>query len=205
MQTLIRDHLLRAQTRVKFQADNRRSERVFVVGDWVYMKLQPFEQQSVVTRVNRKLYFRFYGPFQVLERVGEVAYRLALPSSSLIHPVVHVSQLKQALAASETASPRLPVLRPKPEASLVPLQVMDHRFVRKGSKMVEQVLIKWSGGEPVAVTWENEQELRRRFPTTTTWGQVATQGGGDVTAASEQGVQSETSTAAQQQDRPKRM
>lgn len=77
IQSLIRDHLLRAQARMKFQADQHRSERTFVVGDWVYLKLQPVVQQSVVTRANRKLAFRFYGPFQVLSRVGEVAYKLA--------------------------------------------------------------------------------------------------------------------------------
>ena len=105
MQTLIREHLLRAQMRMKDQADLKRSEHSFSVGDWVYMKLQPFVQQSVVTRTNRKLSFRFYGPFQVLAKVGTVAYRLALPDSSLIHPVVHVSQLKKALAPVERVQP----------------------------------------------------------------------------------------------------
>lgn len=96
MDTLIYNHLLRAQQRMKFQADQNRSERVFSMGDWVFMKLQPFVQQSVMTRANRKLSFKFYGPFKVLQCVGTVAYRLALPITSLIHPVVHVSQLKKA-------------------------------------------------------------------------------------------------------------
>lgn len=76
MNTLIHHHLLRAQQRMKSQADLKRSERCFAVGDWVFMKLQPYIQQSVMTRSNRKLSFKYYGPFQVLQRIGLVAYRL---------------------------------------------------------------------------------------------------------------------------------
>jgi hypothetical protein len=155
MQVLIRDHLLRAQARMKFQADRNRSERSFAVGDWAYLKLQPFVQQSVVTRANRKLSFRFYGPFQVLAKVGAVAYKLALPSSSLIHPVIHVSQLKKALAPSESVSSQLPVPTTSADDTPFPRQVLDRSFIKKGSKMVAQVQVKWSGPEPCAVTWEN--------------------------------------------------
>lgn len=101
MQSLIHHHLVRAQQRMKSQADSKRTDRVFAVGDWVFMKLQPYVQQSVMTRANQKLAFKFYGPFQILQRVGSVAYKLQLPATSLIHPVVHVSQLKKAVAASE--------------------------------------------------------------------------------------------------------
>lgn len=142
MQSLIRDHLLRAQARMKFQADKHRSERSFAVGDWVYLKLQPFVRQSVVTRANRKLAFRFYGPFQILARVGEVAYKLALPATSLIHPVIYVSQLKKALAPSESVQSSLPVFQTDYSKQPVSSQILDRRFVRKGSKMVEQLQVR---------------------------------------------------------------
>ena len=164
MLSLIQEHLQRAQLRMKSQADAKRSEREFAVGDWVYMKLQPFVQQSVVTRTNRKLSFRFYGPFQVLARVGQVAYRLALPASSLIHPVVHVSQLKKALAPTETIQSQLPVFLADQDASPTPLRILDRRFVRKGAKLVEFVQVTWSGPDAEVITWENAQELRHRFP-----------------------------------------
>jgi len=88
---LIQQQLLRAQQRIKSQADKKRSERIFQVGDLVYVKLQPYIQTMVASRSNQKLSFRFFGPFRVLQRVGRVAYKLDLPPSSKIHPVVHVS------------------------------------------------------------------------------------------------------------------
>nr|AAN59765.1 Putative retroelement [Oryza sativa Japonica Group]ABF94451.1 retrotransposon protein, putative, unclassified [Oryza sativa Japonica Group] len=182
MQSLIRDHLLRAQARMKFQADKHRFERSFAVGDWVYLKLQPFVQQSVVTRANRKLAFRFYGPFQILARVGEVAYKLALPATSLIHPVIHVSQLKKALAPSESVQSSLPVFQIDYSKQPIPSQILDRRFVRKGSKMVEQLQVRWSGPDSQVVTWENGQELRRRFSIAEAWGQASSQGEENVTA-----------------------
>jgi hypothetical protein len=87
--------LLRAQRRMKVHADKRRSERQFDVGDRVYLKLQPFVQQSVEVRRNHKLSLHYFGPYKVLARVGAVAYKLELPSSSKIHDVVHVSLLKK--------------------------------------------------------------------------------------------------------------
>lgn len=110
MQNLIRDHLLRAQARMKVHANKHCCERSFAVGDWVYLKLQPFIQQSVVTRANPKLVFRFYGPYKILARIGTVAYKLALPATSLIHPVIHVSQLKKALAPTESVQSQLTIL-----------------------------------------------------------------------------------------------
>lgn len=108
MQELIQHHLARAQNRMKLQADKRRTERSFKVGDWVYVKLQPYIQMSVAPRANQKLAYRFFGSYKVLEQTGSVAYKLQLPEESTVHPVFHVSQLKGAIPVSHTASP-LPV------------------------------------------------------------------------------------------------
>jgi transposase InsO family protein len=95
MTDLLQQHLVRAQQRMKHQADRHRSERSFQVGDSVFLKLQPYIQRSVAARGNQKLAFRYFGPYKILQRIGAVAYRLDLPDTSKVHPVVHVSQLKR--------------------------------------------------------------------------------------------------------------
>lgn len=94
MHHLIQQHLHRAQQQMKFYADKNRSFREFQLQDWVYLKVQPYVQSSVAKRANHKLSFRYYDPFQILQKVGSVAYKLDLPPDCLIHPVVHVSQLR---------------------------------------------------------------------------------------------------------------
>ena len=76
---LLKFHLNRARNRMKQQADKRRSDRQFQIGDLVYVKLQPYRQHSVARRSCEKLSARFYGPYQVLEKISNVAYRITLP------------------------------------------------------------------------------------------------------------------------------
>nr|XP_027071578.1 uncharacterized protein LOC113696351 [Coffea arabica] len=77
--TLLKENLLQAQNRMKQLADKRRTDRNFEEGDWVYLKLQPYRQTSVAFRRSLKLSARYYGPYQVEQKVGSVAYRLKLP------------------------------------------------------------------------------------------------------------------------------
>ena len=100
LEDVVRHHLHRPQQRMKHQANKHRSEREFVGGDLVYLKLLPCIQSSVAPRSNYKLSFRFYGPFKILDRIGSVAYRLKLPLDCQIHPIVHVSQLKKHIPTS---------------------------------------------------------------------------------------------------------
>jgi hypothetical protein len=81
---------------MKTQADKKRYERHFNVGDPVFLKLQPYMQNSLVDRTNLKLAFRYFGPYTVIKKVNDVAYELLLPASSSIHPLFHISQLKLA-------------------------------------------------------------------------------------------------------------
>ena len=89
----IRKRLLTSQSQQKSYADIRRRPLEFKAGDHVFLKVMP--KREVIRFGKRgKLSPRYIGPFEVLERVGAVAYRLALsPSLLSIHEVFHVSML----------------------------------------------------------------------------------------------------------------
>ena len=92
---LIRKRLLTAQSRQKSYADRRRRPLQFDMGDHVFLKVMP--KRGVIGFSKRgKLLPRFIEPFKVLERVGVVAYWLALPSSLVgVHEVFHVFMLRK--------------------------------------------------------------------------------------------------------------
>ena len=93
--SLIRQRLLTAQSQQKSYTNVRCRPLEFKVGDHVFLKVMP--KRGVVMFGKRgKLSPRFIGPFEILERVGTVAYRLDLPPNMLgVHEVFHVSMLRR--------------------------------------------------------------------------------------------------------------
>lgn len=165
MQQLVQQHLARAQQRMKSQADKNRVERQFSVGDMVFLKIQPYVQSSLAPRANQKLAFRFFGPFPVVAKVGAVAYKLGLPSSSSVHPVFHVSQLKKAIPSAMSVA-QLP-------KELYGFQVPQHVLQKRiGADGKSQVLVQWSSMPPSLATWEDSTALRQAFPQAPAWGQA---------------------------------
>jgi len=198
MNRLLQQHLYRAQNRMKMQADKNRSDRSFAVGDFVFLKIQPYVQSSLAPRANAKLAFKYFGPYQVIGKIGSVAYKLQLPPTAAIHDVFHVSQLKKAVSSSAQVSPS----PPDPTDSLqVPERILSKRMVSKGVRSVQQALIKWSSWPDSMATWEDLEALRQRFPSAPAWGQAGSLQGGRVTTAPEK---VSDPTGPRRSSRPKR-
>lgn len=134
-------------------------------------------QSSVVWRANHKLTFKFLGPFTIVQRVGQVSYKLDLPATSRVHPVFHVSQLKKCLGAGQQVLPHLPHLD---ATHHIPVAVLQRRVRSRGLATVVQVLVQWSGLSAAEDTWEDLDSLQQQFPRSPAWGQAGIQAGENV-------------------------
>jgi hypothetical protein len=90
----IKQNLRASQDRKKIYVDKNKTHKEFKVGDHVFLKVKTNEN-SVKLGNCSKLAARFCGPFESLERIGAVAYMLALPASMTVHNLFHVSFLKK--------------------------------------------------------------------------------------------------------------
>ncbi|KAF7126621.1 hypothetical protein RHSIM_Rhsim11G0093400 [Rhododendron simsii] len=161
---LLKEHLISSQHRMKQIADSHRTEREFEVGDWVYLRLQPFRQVSVAFRRNAKLAPKYFGPYQVMQRVGAVAYKLDLPPSSRIHPVFHVSLLKKKLGFGAVVQSVLPLTDDDGRLQIEPLAILERKLVKRNNRPYTMVLVQWTNSIPEDATWESWYELHQRFP-----------------------------------------
>jgi hypothetical protein len=135
----VRDRLLQAQAYAKRHYDSHHRDKEFAVGDWVWLRLPHRQVATLVHRPNIKLGPRYASPFQVLERVGTVAYCLQLPEGARLHDVFHVGLLKQFHGEPPQGPPPLPPMEQR-RLLPVPHQVLRAQL-RRG---VWHVLIHWA-------------------------------------------------------------
>ena len=163
--SLIRQRLLMAQSRQKSYADIRRRPLEFEVKDPVFLKVMP--KRGVVRFSKRgKLSPRFIGPFEILERVGTVAYWLVLsPSMTGVHEVFHVSMLRK-----YTPDPAHVVdwgqIEVDTDGTLEegPVCILDSRDQVLRRKTVRLVRVLWRHSGAEESTWEREDTMRATYP-----------------------------------------
>ena len=165
---LIRQRMLTAQSRQKSYADLKRRDVEFEVGDKVFVRVSP---SKGVFRFGKrgKLNPRYVGPFEILDRVGSLAYRLALPPSAHpVHNVFHVSLLRKYIPdESHVLNYDDIEIQANMTYEERPVRILERREKQLRRKVVPLVRILWSksGDDEVTwETWETEADMLSRFP-----------------------------------------
>ncbi|GAU42667.1 hypothetical protein TSUD_398730 [Trifolium subterraneum] len=161
----VKEHMRVAQSRQKSYVDHRRRPIEFDEGDHVFLRVTPKLGLRGVFKT-KKLAPRYIGPYQILKRVGPVAYQLALPPSmSRMHDVFHVSQLRKFIP-----DPFVPVelesieLQPDMTYQPDPIRIVDRDVKVLRNKKIPTVKVEWSQSPDDEFTWELESEMMQNYP-----------------------------------------
>ncbi|GJR58210.1 hypothetical protein Tco_1500372 [Tanacetum coccineum] len=143
---------------MKSYANIKRSDMEFAVGDFVYLKLQPYRQLTIRINKQHKLSAKFYGPFKVLERIGNVA-----SPTTQVHLVFHVSQLKKC-HSKDVAMGNFSLCDAQGLIAATPHKHLDRKLAKQGNRVVVYGLIQWSNSSEEDANWELLTDLEKRFP-----------------------------------------
>ncbi|GKA56056.1 putative reverse transcriptase domain-containing protein [Tanacetum coccineum] len=161
----IKQRMQAARDRQKSYADLKRKPMEFQVGDKVMLKVSPWK--GVVRFGKRgKLNPRYVGPFKVLEKVGEVAYKLELPEElSRVHNTFHVSNLKKCHADEPLAVP-LDGLNLDDKLHFVeePVEIVGREVKRLKRSRIPLVKVRWNSKRGPEFTWEREDQFKKKYP-----------------------------------------
>nr|GFB70117.1 putative reverse transcriptase domain-containing protein [Tanacetum cinerariifolium] len=161
----IKERMQAARDRQKSYADLKCKPMEFQVGDKVMLKVSPWK--GVVRFGKRgKLNPRYVGPFNVLERIGDVAYKLdLLEELSKVHNTFHVSNLKKCHADEPLAVP-LDELYFDDKLQFVeePVEIVDREVKRLKRSRIALVKIRWNSKRGPEFTWEREDQFRKKYP-----------------------------------------
>ncbi|GJV04613.1 reverse transcriptase domain-containing protein [Tanacetum coccineum] len=162
---LIKEKVKAARDRQKSYANNRCKPLEFEVGDRVMLKVSPWKGVIRFGK-KRKLAPGYVGPFEILERIGPVAYRLRLLEElSRVHDTFHVSNYKKCLA---DASLHVPLDEIKVDKTLrcveEPVEIMDREVKRLKHSKISLVKVRWNSKRGPEFTWEREDYIKSKYP-----------------------------------------
>ena len=160
---LARDSLGKASRRMKKYADKHRRDLEFSVGDRVLLKLTPQIWKKITDkRYHKGLVQKYDGPFEIVQKVGAVAYKLKLPERFKVHPTFHVSFLKKFHEDKTEGRQQVvrapPTVRKQFEKKLA--KVLNHRtFGASKKNQRTEYLVQWQGESEVEASWEKAVTL----------------------------------------------
>ncbi|XP_073020923.1 uncharacterized protein [Primulina eburnea] len=166
---IVREKLKAAQDRQKSWADLMRRPVEFNVGEKAYVKVSPMRGVVRFSKAG-KLNPRYVGPFEILEKVGTLACRLALPPNmSRIHNVFHVSQLRRYVPDPSHVLEVEPLiiegnLGDELKYEEVPIRIVDTKEQVLRQRIIPYVKVQWSNHTEREATWEVEEKMRKEYP-----------------------------------------
>ncbi|GKA48188.1 hypothetical protein Tco_0741146 [Tanacetum coccineum] len=163
--THIKDRLKATRDHQKSYADKRRKPLEFSVGDYVLFKVSLWKG---VVRFGKKMKLapRFVGPFEIVEKVGLVAYRLDLPEElNGVHDTFHVSNLKKYLADPTLKVP-LDEIRVDAKLNFVKesVEILEREFKKLKRSRIAIVKVQWNSKRGPEFTWEREDQMKLKYP-----------------------------------------
>ncbi|GKE14021.1 putative reverse transcriptase domain-containing protein [Tanacetum coccineum] len=161
----IKDRLKVASDCQKSYADKRKKPLEFSVGDYVLVKVSPWKG---VVRFGKKgkLAPRFVRPFEIIEKVGSVAYRLDLPDElNGVHDTFHVSNLKKCLA-NPTLQVPLDEIQVDAKLNFVEetVEILEREFKKLKRSRISIVKVWWNSKHGPEFTWEREDQMKLKYP-----------------------------------------
>ena len=135
------------------------------MGDHVFIKVSPLKGVMRFGKTN-KLSPRFVGPFEILEKIGSVAYRVALPPAlSKIHNVFHISNLRKYVPNSKHVIEYEPLqIQENLSYEEIPIKILDRKEQVLRTKTIPIVKVLWRNHSTEEATWEAEEEMRQKYP-----------------------------------------
>nr|GEX98749.1 hypothetical protein [Tanacetum cinerariifolium] len=161
----IKNRLLTARSHQKSYTDVRRKPMEFKVGDMVMLKVLPWKGVIHFGK-HGKLSPWYIGPFEIIERIGPVAYKLELPEKLHgIHNTFYVSNLKKCLADENLVIPLKKIqLDDKLHFIKEPVEIIDREVKQLKQSRIPIVKVRWNSRRGPEYTWEREDFFKRNYP-----------------------------------------
>jgi hypothetical protein len=151
--TKIKQNLKVVQDRQKSYADKNINHREFKVGDHVFLKVK-------ASRSSLKLATRFCGPFEILERIGPVAYMITFPAFMYVHNVFHVSFLNKHIPdANHVIDWNVIQVEQEGAFQVHPVCILDRKVKQLENRSIGLVKVQWTWYGPEDATWEHEDAM----------------------------------------------
>ncbi|XP_070015805.1 uncharacterized protein [Nicotiana sylvestris] len=162
---LIRERLKAAQSSQKSYSDKRHRELEFIVGDKVFLKVSPMKGVMRFGKKGKHIP-RFIGLYEILEKKGNVDYKLVLPIElSSVHPVFHVSMLRKYIHDESHIIPADTIeIKEGLTYEEVPIEIFDRQVRKLRTKDIASVKVLWSNHDSKEAMWEVEEDTRKKYP-----------------------------------------